>query len=349
LVSFTSGSTGTPKGAIISHVALAAAACTYASTLRTCPDDRTLVMGPLFHNTGFCDQLAHMIVAGGTTDLLPVFGAAAARQVLVECPSTFIIAVPGILRLLMLTEEADAIFRRVRIACYGGSRMPEAWVHELATRWPWLRLYNSYGLTEFTSVSHLLAPEDAVAHADTVGRPVEGVEQRVVDNHGVDLSVGEMGSVLLAGPTRMSGYWREPELTREALDGRWLVTGDVGSITHDGFLQLAGRKSEVINRGGEKISALQVEGAISQRDEIAEAAVVGAPHPIFGERVVCFVTVRADFDETRLREELCEQIADYAVPERFVVLDELPRSAAGKVDRIELRRAAADLYPGERA
>jgi long-chain acyl-CoA synthetase len=349
LISFTSGSTGVPKGALISHGALERAARNDAAHLDTGPDDRTLVLGPLFHNTGFCDQLAHMIIAGGTTDLLPAFGTAAARRALAQQPSTFLIAVPGILRLLMLADEADDIFGQVRTACYGGSRMPEAWIRELAKRWPSLRLYNVYGLTEFTAMSHLLEPEDAVAKADTVGRPVHGVEQRVVGDDGKNLPAGEAGSVLLAGPTRMSGYWRAPELTRQALRGRWLVTGDVGAITEGGYLRLTGRKSDVINRGGEKISPLQIESALSERDEIGEAAVVGAPHPIFGERVIGFVTVRGDFDESRLQHELRDRIADYAIPERFVVVDELPRTAAGKVDRIELRRTAATLYAAEQA
>jgi acyl-coenzyme A synthetase/AMP-(fatty) acid ligase len=110
-------------------------------------------------------------------------------------------------------------------------------------------------------------------------------------------------------------------------------------------LKLVGRASDVINRGGEKISPLQVETALSGREEVADAAVVGAPHPIFGERVVAFVTLRGGgLDEEDLRAELLEVIAEYAVPERFVVVDELPRSAAGKVDRIELRRAAATLF-----
>jgi long-chain acyl-CoA synthetase len=343
LISFTSGSTGMPKGAVLSHEALAAAANAYASALGTQPEDRTLVLVPLFHNTGFCDQLAHMIVVGGTVDLLPQFGTGAARRALRLRPASFLIAVPGILRLLATSDDAESIFSACRIACYGGSPMPDGWTHELATRWPNLRLYNCYGLTEFTSISHMLAPADLASHPGSVGRPVPGVEQQIIGADG-PLAFGEVGELVLAGPSRMLRYWRAPAQTRAALQGRWLRTGDLGSISADGFLHLVGRASEVINRGGEKISPLQVEAALSLEPSIADAAVLGAPHPIFGESVVAFVSLRNDggLDEERITRDLLDRVADYAVPERFFVLDELPRNAAGKVDRRALRRHAAE-------
>jgi acyl-CoA synthetase (AMP-forming)/AMP-acid ligase II len=255
-------------------------------------------------------------------------------------------AVPGILRLLALSPDADRMFRDCRIACYGGSPMPAAWIDELAVRWPALALYNCYGLTEFTSVSHILEPSDLPEHHGSVGCPVPGVEQQIVDAGGRPLPAGTTGQLMLAGPSRMSRDWAASDRTREVLRGRWLMTGDVGSLTDDGHLQLLGRASEVINRGGEKISPLQVETAISLDPSVADVAVLGTPHPIFGERVVAFVTLRdsAGLDEPAVRTALHESIADYAIPERFFVLDELPRNAAGKIDRHELRsHAEAEL------
>jgi acyl-CoA synthetase (AMP-forming)/AMP-acid ligase II len=346
LISFTSGSTGRPKGALISHRALTVAANAYAHVLATTEADSTLVLVPLFHNTGFCDQVAHMLLVGGSIDLLPEFSKAVARDALVRRPASYLIAVPGILRLLALSPDADRIFRDCRLACYGGSPMPSAWIEELAARWPALGLYNCYGLTEFTSVSHMLEPSDLPEHHGSVGRPVPGVEQQIVDADGRPLPAGSPGQLMLAGPSRMLRYWAAPDRTRETLRGRWLMTGDVGSVTADGHLQLLGRASEVINRGGEKISPLQVEAAISLDPSVADVAVLGAPHPIFGERVVAFVTLRdrAELDEPSVRTALHESIADYAIPERFFVLDELPRNAAGKIDRHELRsHAEAEL------
>ena len=292
LISFTSGSTGRPKGALISHRALTVAANAYAEVLETTAADSTLVLVPLFHNTGFCDQVAHMLLVGGSIDLLGEFGKATAREALLRRPASYLIAVPGILRLLALSPDADRMFRDCRIACYGGAPMPAAWIDELAARWPALALYNCYGLTEFTSVSHILEPSDLPEHHGSVGCPVPGVEQQIVDAGGRPLPAGTAGQLMLAGPSRMSRYWAAPDRTREVLRGRWLMTGDVGSLTDDGHLQLLGRASEVINRGGEKISPLQVEAAISLDPSVADVAVLGTPHPIFGERVVAFVTLR---------------------------------------------------------
>jgi long-chain acyl-CoA synthetase len=343
LIAFTSGSTGVPKGAVISHGALAQASRAGALAVGTTASDRTLIMVPLFHNTGFADQLGHMLMVGGAIDLLPVFGVRAARRALVRRPATYVIAVPGVLRLLTESEDAAAMFAECRIACFGGSPMPEAWIHDMGSRWPGLGLFNIYGLTEFTSLSHCLQPRDLLAHGDSVGLPVDGAEQLVVDPDGEPVATGETGMILVAGPSRMSEYWRAPEQTREALRGRWLVTGDIGSVSEEGFLRLTGRASEVINRGGEKISPTQVEAAVNLEPAVAEAGVVGAPHPIFGERVVAFVTLAgaSGLDEDATRQRLRKRIADYAVPERFFVVDELPRTAAGKVDRLELRRHAA--------
>jgi long-chain acyl-CoA synthetase len=348
LISFTSGSTGISKGALISHGALVAAAAAYARTLGTSGRDRTLVLVPLFHNTGFCDQLAHMLLVGGVCDLLAEFGTSAARAALLRRPASYLIAVPGILRLLAISEDADEIFSRCEIACYGGSPMPQPWQSELASQWPSLRLYNSYGLTEFTSVSHMLEPADIAGHPGSVGRPVAGVEQRIVDATGRELPSGTAGELQLAGPTRMLRYWDAPGLTARALDGRWLRTGDIGAVTEEGFLGLLGRAAEVINRGGEKISPLQVEAALSLEPHIAESAVIGAPHPIFGERVVAFVTLRGttELEAEAVAGRLRERIADYAVPERFIVLDELPRNASGKTDRHGLRRCADRQFEG---
>jgi long-chain acyl-CoA synthetase len=346
VIAFTSGSTGTPKGAVITHGALAHAAWAGSQAVGTTEADRTLVMVPLFHNTGFADQLAHVLMVGGTVDLLPAFGVGAARRALLRRPASYVIAVPGILRLLAQSEDADAMFSACRIACYGGSPMPEAWIRDMEARWPRLGLFNIYGLTEYTSLSHCLHPRDLAAHGDSVGRPVAGAEQLVVGDDGQPVGAGDTGMILVAGPSRMSGYWRAPEQTRDALRGRWVVTGDTGSVSEDGFLRLVGRASEVINRGGEKISPIQVEAAVNLEPGVVEAGVVGVPHPVFGERVVAFVAVEpaTGLDEDAARSNLRSRIADYAVPERFFVVDELPRTAAGKVDRLELKRHATAAF-----
>ena len=349
LISFTSGTTGLPRGAVIQHGALLRSASAFVPHFETSPADSTLVLVPLFHNTGFVDQLCQMMLVGGAVDLLPEFGVAAAAEALARRPATYLIAVPSIFRLLMLGDAAELAFRSCRVAAYGGSSMPTGWIEELAARWPGLRLFNCYGLTEFTSVSHLLAPEHALSRSDSVGRPVEGVRQLVAGERGRPLPPGELGEVWLAGPMRMLGYWQDEASTRAALHGEWLRTGDLGRIDEEGFLSVAGRSADVINRGGEKIHAVQVEAALSRLASVADAAVVGAPHPVLQERVVACVVVRAghELDEEEARRHLLERVPDYAVPETFVHVDELPRNAAGKLDRRRIRAEVAALTPAD--
>ena len=225
--------------------------------------------------------------------------------------------------------------------------MPPAWIIELGDRWPQLQLFNCYGLTEFTSVSHVLDPEHALVRGESVGSPVEGVRHLIAGPDGEPLPLGETGEVWLSGPMRMAGYWRAAAATREVFRGQWLRTGDLGSIDDD-FLALLGRAAETINRGGEKIYVAPVEAALSELSSVVDVAVVGAPHPVLNERVVAWVVTRggASFDEELDRRQLSDRIADYAVPEAFVLADELPRNAAGKLDRAELRAEAARLFGG---
>jgi acyl-CoA synthetase (AMP-forming)/AMP-acid ligase II len=345
LVSFTSGTTGSPKGAVITQANLAASAAVYARLLETTPDTTTLVLVPLFHNTGFLDQLAQMLVVGGGVDLLPEFHVGDVVEALVRRPASYLIGVPSIFRLLMLDPRADAVFGPVRILAYGGAPMPPAWIEELHARWPLLQPFNIYGLTEFTSLSHALEPAFAVARAETVGRPVEQVRQRIVVDDGADAAPGEPGEVWLAGPMRMQGYLDDEPATAEVFRGPWLRTGDLGSVDDDGFLTLHGRIAEVIVRGGEKIHASQVESELGALASVADAAVVGVPDDVLQERVVACVVERPGhtFVADQARADLRERIADYAVPDSFLVVDALPRNANGKVDRAQVRAAFTEV------
>lgn len=217
LISFTSGTTGTPKGAVITNSALSELAHAFSSYFGTGPDDSTLIIVPIFHNTGFADQLAHMVASGGTTNLLRRYRTDDAAAELIAHPATFLAAVPSMLRMLMLHDDADAIFDGVATIMYGGSAIPEAWVHELLRRWPHLKLVHAYGLSEFTSVCTFLPSELAPTKAESAGRPLPGVELRIVGELGHDVEPGELGEVWVCGPTCMLGYWREPELTAAKL------------------------------------------------------------------------------------------------------------------------------------
>lgn len=340
LVSFTSGTTGVPKGAVLTHRALHEGSRVFAEFLGTSTDDSTLVLVPLFHNTGFVDQFGQMLVVGGTTHLLTRFRTADAVEEFRARPVTFVTAVPSILRLLMVSDGADVVYGPARTVLFGGSPMPEAWSAELRNRWPQLRLVHGYGLTEFTSACSFLPPELIGSHGESVGRPAPGVRLRVVTDAGQDAAVGETGEVWAAGTTRMSRYWNQPVRTAEKLSGEWLRTGDCGYVDADGLLWLTGRVDDVINRGGEKVLPAPVESRIAALPEVAEAAVFGFADPILLKRVGVAVQLRPGrtLDEAAARERLLQQLPDYAVPERWLVYDQLPRTASGKADRRAIAR-----------
>ncbi|GAB3199077.1 class I adenylate-forming enzyme family protein [Nocardioides hungaricus] len=334
LVSFTSGTTGVPKGATISHGALYEMARSFSTYFQTGPDDTTLVMVPIFHNTGFVDQLAHMILSGGATSLLSRYRTSLAVEELVEHPVTYLAAVPSMLRMLMMHEGADQVFDGIGSIMFGGSPMPGAWTEEVGSRWPHLRLVHAYGLSEFTSVCTFLPPDMVSTKGESVGLPLPGVDVKVMAD-GRKAEVRETGEVWISGATRMIGYWRRPDLTSEKFVDRWLRTGDLGYLDDDGYLWLAGRQDDVINRGGEKILPTFVESQIARHASIATASVFAYPDEVLQQRVAAAVELRAgwSFDEDALRLHLAQSMPDYAIPDRWVLYDELPLTASGKVDR----------------
>ncbi len=340
LVSFTSGTTGVPKGATISHGALYEMSRSFSTYFETGPDDSTLVMVPIFHNTGFVDQLGHMIVSGGMTSLLARYKTTIAVCELIEHPVTYLASVPSMLRMLMLHDEADEVFTAIDIIMFGGSPMPGAWTDELLRRWPHLRLVHAYGLSEFTSVCTFLPPRMVSTKGESVGLPLPGVEISVMSD-GQEVEIGETGEVWIAGPTRMTGYWDRPDLTAEKFVGRWLRSGDLGRIDAEGYLWLAGREDDVINRGGEKILPTFVESQISRHTSVAAASVFSYADDVLQQRVAAAVELRAGstFDEASIRLLLAQNIPDYSIPDTWVLYDKLPLTASGKIDR---RAVAAD-------
>lgn len=340
VISFTSGTTGIPKGAVLSHTAVFTAAQTIADCASLGPEDSTLVLVPLFHNTGFNDQLGALLVAGGSTHLLGRYRTADALAELRRRPVTYLTAVPSILRLLMVSDDADAAYATTRVVLFGGSPMPAAWSEELLARWPQLVLLHGYGLTEFTSGCTVLPPELITTKGESVGLPLPGVTIQITSENGTPAPPGEAGEVWVRGTSRMSRYWQQPELTATKTSGPWLRTGDLGHMDSEGLLWLSGRVDDVINRGGEKVLPAHVESQVSALPAIAESTVFAVPDPVLQERVAVAVILRPDstLDIDAARAHLHTQLPDYAVPEHWTVLGELPRTASGKPDRRAITR-----------
>lgn len=346
LISFTSGTTSAPKGALISHASIAAGVASLLPHSHAGLGSITTVLVPLFHNTAYIDQVAHMLWVGGQVDLVRRFNTGAAIEAMSRRPPTFVVAVPSVIRILMSAPEANQIFAGCRCMGIGGSPMPNAWSRELVTKWPTMALLHGYGLTEFTSLSHLLTIADQsrgidqIDDAASVGAPVLGASCQVRDDAGRSVGPSIDGEIWLSGPQTMIGYWQNPDATETVLQDGWLRTGDVGSIDALGRLWISGRIDDVINRGGEKIFPTVVEDVLCQIPEVAEAAVFGINDAVLGQRVVAAITIRQDnpsiFDPVAARHAVGDHLPDYSWPSEIMVVGRLPVGATGKTDKKQL-------------
>lgn len=339
VISFTSGTTGTPKGAVISHDALRKASQVYVNLIEASEQSSTLIVAPLFHNTGFVDQLGTMLLCGGRADLLLRYRTQEAVAACRRRPTSFVTAVPSVLRMMMTAEGADAVYGPAKDVLFGGSPMPAPWSLEMHKRWPDLRLWHGYGLTEFTSCCTILPAELILTYGDSIGYPAEGVELRLVGEDGKDVADSIVGEIWVAGDTCMREYWRRADITAEKLNGRWLRTGDLAERREKGLIYHVGRRDDVINRGGEKILPSFIEAVMAEVPSIAQAVVFAVPHQVLQNSVLAAAEPRPNMavDVAEVREFLRHRLPGYAVPEDIIVSTDLPRTASGKLDRRAIR------------
>ena len=338
---YTSGTTGFPKGAMISHRNTLFNVESCLATLGYREDDVGLVSLPLFHVTGLNSQLVALLACGATLVLQKEYDTKTALELIARYRATALFFVPAIYKLFTLREDIGAFdLSSVRVAAYGGAPMAPETIEAL-NRVMSARLHNCYGLTECSSLGTVLPSELALARSESVGRPVPGTEAEVRGPDGGTLPPGEPGELYLRGPHIVQGYFGAPDKTREAIRDGWLKTGDIARIDGDGFVYILDRAKDMINRGGEKIYSLEVENVLYACPGVAEAAVFGIPHPVFGEapaaRLVPLPGAAIDPEEIRA---FCRaRLADYKVPVHVEVADRIPRNPGGKILKKELRRA----------
>jgi long-chain acyl-CoA synthetase len=342
IILYTSGTTGRPKGAQLTHLGISHSSLAFARAFRLTEQDRGYVAVPLSHVTGLVGVSFATFIAGGAVVLMRQafkaenFLAQAAREKI-----TFTIVVPTIYTLISMRPELEICdLSAWRIGSFGGAPMPVATIETLAAKLPRLQLLNAYGATETTSPSTIMPLPVWRDHVDSVGRPVECGEVRVVDDDGEDVPPGVAGELWIAGPHVVPGYWQRPDANAsEFVDGFW-KSGDIGSKDADGFVRLFDRKKDMINRGGFKIFSAEVESTIAGVDGVIECAILGRPDPVLGERVHAIVVVEdgAAVTPDAVRAYCAARLSDYKTPETVTVRTEpLPRNANGKVLKPVLR------------
>lgn len=341
---YTSGTTGRSKGAMLSHGNLASNAAALTELWRFTAADRLLHVLPIFHTHGLFVATNIVLTAGASMLFLPRFDVDEMLRLLPE--ATAMMGVPThYVRLLGRSELTRDLVRHVRLFVSGSAPLSAESFKEFERR-TGHRILERYGMTETNM--NTSNPYDGERLPGSVGLPLPGVEIRIADRaDGHVLPQGEVGVIEIRGPNVFKGYWRMPEKTRaEFRDDGFFVSGDLGFVDPRGYVHIVGRDKDLIISGGYNVYPKEVEAALQALPGVADAAVIGAPHPDLGEGVIAVVVPRpgAALDEAETRRALAVDLAGYKVPKRIVVADALPLNAMGKVQKTELRARHADIF-----
>ncbi len=338
---YSSGTTGAPKGILLGHRALVENARMTLGVLGYGGDDRFLTLLPSFSSFGFSFDFAQAGLAGAATVILEAFEAEAALALIERHRVTCIAGVPTMLAGMF--DPAVMVGRdlaSLRLVDVGGGPVSRRLVEDLRGRLG-VETVESYGLTEISPVASVQAP-GRVQKTGSCGRPLPGIEVRVVDADGKDVAPGAPGELLFRCQTFMAGYWNQPELTRKTLAGGWLHSGDVGRVDEDGDIYILDRVKDVIVSSGYNVYPKEVENVICELRDVQSAAVVGVGDEVRGEVVHAYVVLNAGgrLGEDEVLAHCRANLARFKMPRRVAFVDALPLTASGKIRRFQLRRAA---------
>lgn len=341
-VLFTSGTEGLPKGVMLTHNNILASERAYCARLNLTWQDVFMMPAPLGHATGFLHGVTAPFLIGARSVLLDIFTPDACLALLEQQRCTCMLgATPFVYDLLNLLEKQPADLSALRFFLCGGTTIPKKVARECQQRG--IKLLSVYGSTESSphTVVNLDDPLSRFMHTD--GYAAAGVEIKVVDDARKTLPPGCEGEEASRGPNVFMGYFDEPELTARALDEEgWYYSGDLCCMDEAGYIKITGRKKDIIVRGGENISSREVEDILLQHPKIHDACVVAMPDERLGERSCAYVVLKAPHHSLSLEEVVAffsrKRVAKYKYPEHIVVIEKLPRTASGKIQKFLLRK-----------
>ncbi|HGF2286895.1 TPA: medium-chain fatty-acid--CoA ligase [Escherichia coli] len=341
-VLFTSGTEGLPKGVMLTHNNILASERAYCARLNLTWQDVFMMPAPLGHATGFLHGVTAPFLIGARSVLLDIFTPDACLALLEQQRCTCMLgATPFVYDLLNLLEKQPADLSALRFFLCGGTTIPKKVARECQQRG--IKLLSVYGSTESSphAVVNLDDPLSRFMHTD--GYAAAGVEIKVVDDARKTLPPGCEGEETSRGPNVFMGYFDEPELTARALDEEgWYYSGDLCRMDEAGYIKITGRKKDIIVRGGENISSREVEDILLQHPKIHDACVVAMPDERLGERSCAYVVLKAPHHSLSLEEVVAffsrKRVAKYKYPEHIVVIEKLPRTASGKIQKFLLRK-----------
>lgn len=339
MILHTSGTTSRPKRVPIRQRNLAASAANISGTYNLSPDDTTLCVMPLFHVHGIVASMVSTLASGGTMVCPPGFSALEFWGWMEQFKPTWYSAVPTMHQLLLARAERNSAViaaNPLRFIRSSSASLPPVVLERLEAAFN-APVLESYGMTEATHqmTSNPLPPRPHKAGSVGYGF---GVDVAIMDEQGNLLDQGQIGEVVVRGPNVIDGYENNPEANATSFVNGWFRTGDQGVIDADGYLALTGRLKELINRGGEKISPLEIDDVLLRHPAVAEALAFAVPHPKLGEEVHAAVVLNGTVTEAELRSYCAGHLADFKVPRTFHFVKEIPRGATGKLQRINMAK-----------
>lgn len=339
MILYTSGTTGRPKGALLTHGNLTWNCFNVIVDYDIVSTDVSIMISPMFHVASLGMGVLPTLLKGGTVVLEPRFDPARTLALIAQHRATMISGVPTTFQ--MLCEHPDwettDISSLHKLTC-GGSPVPLRVLESYEERG--LAFSGGYGMTETSPGATSLAPARSRDKAGSAGLPHFFTELRIVGDDGSLVDVGTVGEIQLRGPNVIAEYWHRPEASQDAhADGEWFRSGDLGYLDADGYLFIADRLKDMIISGGENIYPAEIEQLIGTLDAVSAVAVIGLPDETWGEVPCAVVTLRpgAQLELADIRSLLEGRLARYKIPKRLVVIEELPRTASGKVRKADLR------------
>jgi fatty-acyl-CoA synthase len=335
---YTAGTTGRPKGAVLTQGASFWNVINLETDLYFTPHDRNLLVLPMFHIGGIGLFTLPMIYVGGTVVIQRAFEPAETIRLLKEENVTLFFGVPAVF--LFLIQHPDfhpEAFAQARVVMSGGAPLPVSLVRQYHAAG--IVLQQGFGMSEAAPSIATLGKDRSLKKAGSIGRALFHLEARVVDDDLKDVPTGAVGELVIRGPNLMQGYWNRPEATAEAFAGGWFHTGDLARMDEEGDLTIVERKKDMFISGGENVYPAEVENGIFELPQVSEAAVVGIPDEKWGEvgRAVVVLKGAQPLSEREILDHLKRRLAKYKIPKKVVFVDRLPRNAAGKVLKTELR------------
>ena len=336
LILYTSGTTGYPKGAMLTHRNLFSNARDVGHYLNISPDDRVIATLPVFHVFALTVVVNAPLLQGATVLLAPKFSPGAIYELAGSQQATVFAGVPTMYNFLYQFDGDVKSFSNLRLSISGGAPLPVQVLYDFEEKFK-VKISEGYGLSEASPVT-CFNPLDRERKAGSIGMSISNVENKVVDEYGNEVPVGEVGELIVRGPNVMKGYYKMPEETVNAIRGEWLYTGDLAKKDEDGYFYIVDRKKDMIIVGGFNVYPREVEEVLFSHPNVSEAAVVGFPDINFGEAVHAYVVLKENSTTIEELQEFCsEHLVKYKVPTVIELLDELPKNSTGKILRRSLK------------